>query len=78
MKKKKYNIKDEMNLFDEAKWVEKVLLSCKTYKQLKNADKLTNFLRKKYRNRVEFDLNQKIWRNLSDIFISLISKVTYD
>lgn len=78
MKKKKYNIKDEMNLFDDAKWVEKVLLSCKTYKQLKNADKLTNFLRKKYRNRVEFDLNQKIWRNLSDIFISLISKVTYD
>lgn len=34
MKKKKYNIKDEMNLFDEAKWVEKVITSCKIRKQL--------------------------------------------
>ena len=78
MKKKKYNIKDEMNLFDDAKWVEKVLLSCKTYKQLKNADKLTEFLKEKYRNKVEFDLNIKIWRNLSDIFLSLMTKITYD
>lgn len=78
MKKKKYNIQDEMNLFDEAKWVEKVLLSCKTYKQLNNADKLTEFLKEKYRNKVESDLNLKIWRNLSDIFISLMTKITYD
>ena len=78
MKKKKYNIKDEMNLFDDAKWVEKVLLSCKTYKQLYNADKLTDFLRKKYRNKVESDLNQRVLRNLSDIFIRLITKVTHD
>lgn len=78
MKKKKYNIKDEMNLFDDAKWVEKVLLSCKTYKQLNNADKLTEFLKEKYQNKVESDLNLKIWRKLSDIFIHLITKVTYD
>lgn len=77
MKKKKYNIEDEMNLFDDAKWVEKVLLSCKTYKQLNNADKLTDFLKEKYRNKVESDLNLKIWRNLSDIFISLMTKITY-
>ena len=77
MKKKKYNIKDEMNLFDDAKWVEKVLLSCKTYKQLNNADKLTDFLKEKYQNKVESDLNLKIWRHLSDIFISLIDKITH-
>lgn len=77
MKKKKYNIEDEMNLFDDAKWVEKVLLSCKTYKQLNNADKLTDFLKEKYRNKVEFDLNIKIWRNLSDIFLSLMTKITH-
>ena len=77
MKKKKYNIKDEMNLFDDAKWVEKVLLSCKTYKQLNNADKLTDFLKEKYRNKVEFDLNLRIWRNLSDIFLSLTTKITH-
>ena len=77
MKKKKYNIKDEMNLFDDAKWVEKVLLSCKTYKQLNNADKLTEFLKEKYRNKVEYDLNLKIWRNLSDIFISLMTKINH-
>lgn len=76
-KKKKYNIKYEMNLFDDAKWVEKVLLSCKTYKQLNNADKLTDFLKEKYQNKVESDLNQNIWRHLSDIFINLLSKVTY-
>ena len=74
----KYNIQDEMNLFDDAKWVEKVLLSCKTYKQLKNADKLTNFVKEKYGDKVDPYLNQEIWENLSDIFISLISKVTYD
>lgn len=78
MKKKKYNIKDEMNLFDDAKWVEKVLLSCKTYKQLNNADKLTEFLKEKYQNKVESDLNLKIWRKLSDISISLMAKITYD
>lgn len=78
MKKKKYNIKDEMNLFDDAKWVEKVLLSCKTHKQLNNADKLTDFLKEKYQNKVESDLNLKIWRHLSDIFISLIDKITHD
>jgi len=78
MKKKKYNIKDEMNLFDDAKWVEKVLLSCKTYKQLNNADKLTDFLKEKYRNKVEFDLNLRIWRNLSNIYLRLMTKVTHD
>lgn len=78
MKKKKYNIKDEMNLFDDAKWVEKVLLSCKTYKQLYNADKLTEFLKEKYRNKVEFDLNLSIWRNLSNIYVRLMTKVTHD
>lgn len=77
MKKKKYDIKDEMNLFDDAKWVEKVLLSCKTYKQLNNADKLIEFLKEKYQNKVESDLNLKIWRKLSDIFIHLITKITH-
>ncbi len=74
----KYNIQDEMNLFDEAKWIEKVLLSCKNHKQLRNADKLTDFLRDKYRNKVEFALNQEIWKNLSDVYISLISRLPYD
>ena len=71
------NIEDEMNLFDDAKWVEKVLLSCKTYKQLNNADKLTEFLKEKYRNKVESYLNLTIWRDLSNIFISLMTKITH-
>ena len=33
----KYNVQDEMNLFNDAEWVKKVILSCNTNKQIWNA-----------------------------------------
>lgn len=57
-KEKKYNIQDEMNFFDDAKWVEKVINSCNTLEQLYVCDELIKTLIKKYKNKVNpFDLS---------------------
>lgn len=59
---RKYNIEDEMHLFDEAEWVKKVILSCKTSDQIWNAYHLSEILYKKYNKKV----NHKIVRLVSD------------
>ena len=52
-KKKKYKIQDKINMLNEAKWVEKVIKSCKTYEQLNVADTLLSILWDKYSNKVD-------------------------
>ena len=40
----KYNVQDEMSLFNDAEWVKKVILSCNTSKQIWKAYKLSENL----------------------------------
>lgn len=76
-KKKKYNIQDEMNMLDEARWVEKVIKSCKTYKQLIATRKLRHALFDKYTNKVDHDLLYKIDNNLHWSWERMTDQVTY-
>jgi hypothetical protein len=76
-KKKKYNIQDEVHMLDEAKWVEKVIKSCKTYKQLIVARKLYRALSHKYENKVDYDLLHRIDNKLYWVFYGMTDKVTY-
>lgn len=77
-KKKKYDIQDEKNMLDEAKWVEKVIKSCKTYKQLITARKLYRVLSHKYENKVDHNLLYKINDKLYWVWSEMTDKVTYD
>ena len=76
-KKKKYNIQDEMSMLDEAKWVEKVIKSCKTYRQLIVARKLYRALSRKYANKVDNDLLSKIDHKLYWSLEGMRDQVTY-
>lgn len=76
-KKKKYDVKDEMNLFNDTEWIKKVILSCNTKAQIWNAYKLLKFLRKKYDGKVE---NKTIWLVsdvISKLFDSQYDKLIY-
>ena len=77
-KKKKYNIQDEMSMFSEAKWVEKVIKSCKTYKQLIASRKLYRALSDKYNNKVDSNLLHRIDNNLYLVWYEMTDQVTYD
>ena len=77
-KKKKYNIQDEMYMLDEAKWVEKVIKSCKTYKQLIAARKLYRALSHKYENKVDYDLLHRIDNKLYWVWYEMTDHITYD
>ena len=73
----KYNVQDEMNLFNDAEWVKKVILSCNTNKQIWNAYELSKILRKKYEGKVE---NRVIWlvsNEISKIFDNHHDKLIY-
>lgn len=75
-KRKKYKIQDEMNMLNEAKWIERVTKSCKTYKQLVVARKLRHALFDKYKNKVDQNLLSKI---IDDLYWNCYNqKVTYD
>lgn len=76
-KKKKYNIQDEMYMLNEARWVEKITNSCKTYKQLIVARKLCHALFDKYKNKVDHDLLHKINNNLYLVWNRMTDRVTY-
>jgi len=76
-KKKKYNIQDEMNMLNEVKWVEKVIKSCKTYKQLIASRKLYRALSDKYKNKVDYDLLRTIDNKLYWVWYEMTDKVTY-
>lgn len=77
-KKNKYNIQDEMNMLNEAKWVEKVIKSCKTYKQLIASRKLYRALSDKYDNKVDSNLLHRIDNNLYLVWYEMTDQVTYD
>jgi len=77
LKKKKYNIQDEMYMLDEAKWVEKVTKNCKTYKQLIVARKLCHALFDKYKNKVDHDFLYKIDNELHWSWERMTDQVTY-
>ena len=67
-KEKKYNVQNEMSFFNDAEWVKKVILSCKSNKQIWNAYRLSENLRNKYRNKVN---NETLWlvsNEISKIF----------
>lgn len=76
-KKKKYNIQDEMNMLNEVEWVEKVIKSCKTYKQLIVTRKLYHALSHKYENKVDHDLLYKINDKLFWSWEGMLDQVTY-
>lgn len=72
-KEKKYDVQDEMSLFNDAEWVKKVILSCKTTAQVWNAYELSKILRKKYEGKVE---KRAIW--LASDEISKLFDKQYD
>ena len=76
-KKKELKYKDEINLFDDARWVEKVMLSCKTYKQLRVAYKLKDSLRNKYLCKVDYNVIATIYGKLDRLYVELLDKVDY-
>lgn len=75
MKKKKYNIKDEMNLFDDAKWVEKVIASCKIRKQLYPTHGLICLLKRKYQDKVDYTVVSMIFNRLLDLWSDKANKL---
>lgn len=75
MKKKKYNIKDEMNLFDDVKWVEKVIASCKIRKQLYPTYELINLLKRKYQDKVDYTVVSMIFNRLLDLWSDKANKL---
>lgn len=76
-KKKKYNIQDEVHMVYESMWVEEVIKSCKTYKQLIVARKLHQALFDKYKNKVDHNLLYKIDNNLFWSWKGMTDQVTY-
>ena len=76
-KKKKYNIQDEVHMVYEAMWVEEVIKSCKTYKQLKVTRKLCHALFDKYKNKVDYGLLLRIDDKLYWVRYEMEDKVTY-
>lgn len=64
---KKYDIQDQMSLFQESMWVEKVIDSCTTHQQLWNADKLISLLCTKYEGKVKEGVIENIRHRLHDI-----------
>ena len=76
-KSPKYNVQDEMSLFNDAEWVKKVILSCKSNKQVWNAYRLSENLRNKYRNKVNNDTLWLVSNEISKIFDNHHDKLIY-
>ena len=64
----KYNVQDEMSLFNDAEWVKKVILSCKTTAQVWNTYELSKILRKKYDKKVEGKVMRLVTKEISNLF----------
>lgn len=73
----KYNVQDEMSLFDDAEWVKKVILSCKTTDQIWNAYELSKILRKKYDGKVENRAIRLVSDEISKLFDNQYDKLIY-
>ena len=53
---RKYDIQDEMSFYQECLWIEQVIDSCKTRKQLLNAEKLVSLICTKYDRKVKSNI----------------------
>lgn len=76
-KSPKYNVQDEMSLFNDAEWVKKVILSCKTTAQIWNAYELSKILRKKYEGKVESRVIWLVSDEISKLFDKQHDKLIY-
>ena len=76
-KEKKYNVQDEMNFFNDAEWVKRVILSCKSTKQIWNAYSLSENLRDKYHNKVNNDTLWLVSNEISKIFDNHLDKLIF-
>lgn len=73
----KYDIEDEMNLFTDAEWVKKVILSCNSTTQIWKAYKLSEFLRKKYDKKVNRNVIWMVSDDICKTFDTHHSKLIY-
>ncbi len=76
--KKKCKIQDERNMLNDVIWIKKVIKSCKTYRQLLNANQLCYFLEDKYKNKVDSELLDKVSDDLYWHWDGMTHQVTYD
>lgn len=70
-KEKELQYQNEIKLFDDFLWVEKVIRSCKTFKQLYNADKLGHILLKKYKGKISDSVKTMVESRLCDIYFEI-------
>lgn len=77
-RKKKYNIQDEMSLFQDYSWVRKVIASCKTYEQHNHSDCLILFLENKYKNKIDSNLLETILNKLTNYWILRCEEVSHE
>jgi len=64
---RRYDIQDQMSLYQEAKWVEEVIDSCTTIKQWVCANRLIFLLEEKYDKKVKRVINSDIKYRLKGI-----------
>lgn len=64
---RRYDIQDQMSLYQDAKWVEEVIDSCTTIKQWVCANRLIFFLEEKYDKKVKRVINSDIKDRLKGI-----------
>lgn len=77
-KEKKYNVQDEMSLFNDAEWVKKVILSCNSTTQIWKAYKLSEFLRKKYYKKVNRNVIRMVNDDICKTFDTYHHKLIYN
>lgn len=75
---RRYDIQDQMSLYQEAKWVEEVIDSCTTRHQLHNADKLISFLCNKYKKKMKKEVITNTKQRLNDIYMRRSWRVEYE
>lgn len=64
---RRYDIQDQMSLYQEAKWIEEVIDSCTTIKQWIYANRLIFLLEEKYDKKVKRVINSDIKYRLKSI-----------
>ena len=52
-KHKEYDLRDKNQMFEDQKWIEAVIMSCKKPNQLAMAEKLIRLFKKKYEKKIE-------------------------
>ena len=73
--KRKYNIQDEMSLFQDAEWVKNVIKSCETISQYFAVNKLVCLLQVKYENKVSEFIMHLVMSDVNHIWDCQLSKL---